>query len=274
MKKLLGLLIIIGITCLLGKLALFTPQRDPSSEEQAKKTSRITSDSNTLTVAAYNIHHGTDAFDNLNLKEMALLLKDADIIFLAEVDRTFGNRSLYLDQLEVFQNLTGLKHQAYAPTLEKTGLFNIRGTYGIAILSRYPIISTAVHYLPTTPFEEPRAALEVTVKWQNKNFTIWATHLSPVYVARKKQLGYLSVSAYDTDLLLGDLNAIPSEINFLKRALALENTETAPTFPSDNPKAKIDYILYGKRFKLKAAQTIQSLYSDHLPVKASFYLNY
>ena len=273
MKKLLGIFIIIGITCLLSRFALITFQEDLFTEVQTETPSPTIADNELLTVVAYNIHHGTDMFENFRLNEMALLLSDADIIFLSEIDRTFGSRSYYLDQLEEFQNLTGLKHQAYAPTLEKTGLFNIRGTYGIAILSRFPIIDTTIYPLPTIPFDEPRAALKVTVSWGNQILTIWATHLSPVFDTRKQQLEYLSVSAYDADLLLGDLNARPDEINSLKIALALKNTETTPTFPSDNPNAKIDYILYGNRLKLQTAQTIPSLYSDHLPVKASFYLS-
>lgn len=272
MKKLLGIFIIIGITCFISKLALFAPQEEPIMKVQPETPPPKTTDRN-LTVAVYNIHHGTDMFENTRLNEMALLLSDTDIIFLSEVDRTFGSRSNYLDQLEEFQNLTGLKYQAYAPTLEKTGFFNMRGTYGIALLSRFPIIDTTIYPLPSIPFDEPRTALKVTVSWENQILTIWATHLSPVFDTRKQQLEYLSVSAFDADLLLGDLNAIPAEINSLKVTLSLENTETTPTFPSDNPNAKIDYILYGNRLKLQATKTIHSLYSDHLPVKASFSLN-
>jgi endonuclease/exonuclease/phosphatase family metal-dependent hydrolase len=268
MKKLLGFFLIISVTCLFSRLCLLKPQ-----VESLEKTEYTMLDKPHLTVATYNICHGTDADGNLRLHEISSVLSDADIVFICEVDRVFNSRSNYLDELMVLKRLTGLKYHYFAQTLEKAKLFNFKGSYGIAILSRYPLKDPKIHYLPTEYFNEPRAAISFSIEWQNQEVKLLATHLSPSYQEKNIQLEYIANIAVDTDLLLGDFNAHPHEIDFLKKSLVLVSAEAKPTFPADNPTFQIDYILYGNKLKLRDSQTIPVLYSDHLPVRASFYLN-
>ena len=72
----------------------------------------------------------------------------------------------------------------------------------------------------------------------------------PWHYARKPRAAELSdiLAAIDVPVLLaGDLNATPEsrtmEIFFSN--LNHSSVDLAPTIPSDGPRAKIDYILYG-----------------------------
>lgn len=268
MKKFLGAFLIVTISCILSRLSFFKP-----NIELSHRVSYSLEKTEVISVVSYNIHHGSDGDNNPRLREMGMLLNNADIIFLAEVDRTFDRRSLFQDQVATLKKLTGLNYHAYAPTLERFNLLGLKGSYGIAILSRFPIIKKEIYYLPTQPFNEPRAALFVTIKWHNEELKILGLHLSPNPFDNNKQIDYLTGSLLDADLVLGDFNARPSELQELKQTLSLESADNKATFPANNPSAQIDYIFYGRRLKLENAQTVNTLYSDHLPVKASFSIN-
>ena len=263
MKKFLGIFFFLCLSTLLSRLPFFSPPPKLSYEWEVATEK----EDGLLTVLTYNIHHGTDNNDVLRLQEMAALMHDADIVFLSELDRNFDSRSHFLDELLIFQKTLGLKYVSFAPTLERIKLF--KGYYGIAILSRYPLVKTEIHYLPTDSFKEPRAAISATILWQNKEVKIWGTHLSPS-LEQQKQIDYLIISAVGADLLLGDLNTKPTDVYRLKALLNLESADDKPTFPAEFPNSQIDYILYNKRLQLLDVETISVTYSDHLPVKARF----
>ena len=69
-------------------------------------------------------------------------------------------------------------------------------------------------------------------------------------------------------LLAGDLNATPESrtMEILFSDLKPSSMDMAPTFPSDGPRAKIDYILYGPpdRWRVLESRVIcDSVASDH-----------
>lgn len=269
MKKLLTAFFLITLTTLFSRLAFYSKSAKvlvPVIETPTKEE--------TLTIATYNIHHGVDSQNNLNLENMKMLIKDADIVFLSEVDRNYSSRSRYLDQLVFLKRNTGLNYHAYAPTLEKAGLFTLGGSYGIAILSRYPIVDTQVIYLPTSPFIEPRVALIVDINWNGQTIKVLGTHLATLEGDRTRQLEKLQSLQLDLDFFLGDFNTTPKNVTSLVEHFNLKVANNQPTFPSARPSVQIDYILYGNRFDLLTVHTINSLYSDHLPVKAKMRLNY
>lgn len=87
----------------------------------------------------------------------------ADIVLLQEVDRNTV-RSGNVDQVAELTRLTGM-HAQFGKSLDYQG-----GEYGIAILSRWPIIAREVVDLKVTPPQvraggstEPRVALVVTI---------------------------------------------------------------------------------------------------------------
>ena len=64
-----------------------------------------------LRVATYNIHHGADGRDRLDLARIAETLAGlrADVIGLQEVDVAFGARSAFEDQAAGLAEMLGLR---------------------------------------------------------------------------------------------------------------------------------------------------------------------
>jgi endonuclease/exonuclease/phosphatase family metal-dependent hydrolase len=89
-------------------------------------------------VLSYNIHAGKDAQQQPNIERVAAIIDslDADIVMLQEVDRRTA-RAGGADHLAELEKLTGM-HAAFGKSLDYQG-----GDYGIAVLSRWPIDSSA-----------------------------------------------------------------------------------------------------------------------------------
>jgi endonuclease/exonuclease/phosphatase family metal-dependent hydrolase len=111
-------------------------------------------------VLVYNIHAGKDAAGVPNLERVAELVRrtKADIVLLQEVDKG-TKRSANVDQTAVLAAQTGF-HGAFGSALDYDG-----GKYGVAILSRWPILSDTLFHLPVEPPQtrsggsmEPRGA--------------------------------------------------------------------------------------------------------------------
>ena len=124
-----------------------------------------------LTVLAYNIHHGEGVDKRLDLRRIAALIVEtgADVVALQEIDdgcrRTDG-----LDQARRLAELTGM-HHAFGPFFDYQG-----GRYGMALLSRLPMEDVRNIRLPDGA--EPRAALAATVQTADGHrATVCGVHL-------------------------------------------------------------------------------------------------
>jgi endonuclease/exonuclease/phosphatase family metal-dependent hydrolase len=97
-------------------------------------------------VLVYNIHAGKDAAGVDNLAGVAALVREtrADLVLLQEVDQG-TRRSGNVDQPAVLAERTGF-HVAFGSALDYDG-----GEYGVAMLSRWPIVSDTLIHLPVEP---------------------------------------------------------------------------------------------------------------------------
>lgn len=121
-----------------------------------------------LSIMSYNIHRGQDADNNDKLEAMADLIKKsgADIVGLQEVDSVCF-RSGQVDQTKKLSELTGMQF-AYVRHFAFDG-----GSYGIALLSKYPISDVQNHRLPvasnsqeeTVAFLTARVAVSSALSW-------------------------------------------------------------------------------------------------------------
>ena len=89
-----------------------------------------------LRVMSYNIHVGVGMDKKLDLARIAEVIKQsrADIVGLQEVDRGV-ERTGRVDEIRELARLTGMDY-AFAHNLDFQG-----GQYGVAVLSRLPILS-------------------------------------------------------------------------------------------------------------------------------------
>ncbi|HET9013534.1 MAG TPA: glycoside hydrolase family 3 N-terminal domain-containing protein, partial [Gemmatimonadaceae bacterium] len=237
----------------------------------------------TARVLVYNIHAGKDAAGADNLTAVADLVRGtgADVALLQEVDQR-TRRSGGVDQPAVLAARTGM-HVAFGSALDYDG-----GKYGVAVLSRWPIVSDTLIHLPVTPAQEraggsrePRGALRVTVAGPTGRLTILDTHLdaSGTDQWRRQEadsIVSLVAQARRADEIViagGDFNSTPeSAVQGAVRAGGLRDAwaECASgdglTYPAGVPVKRIDYLFLTGDVRCSSARVLETLASDHRPL--------
>lgn len=231
----------------------------------------------TLRILTYNIRHGRGLDDRIDLGRIADVIRAAepDLAAIQEVDRC-TRRSGGVDQAQALGELTGL-HAAFGPAMDFSG-----GHYGVAVLSRAPIASAVVHPLPHAPDHEPRTSLEVVTAptADTPPLRLISTHLDYLpddtdRLAQAHELNQLFAPPDETPTLLaGDFNATPDSSPIGVISERWTDTWTGaptPTFPTDEPTVKIDYIFArtADPWSVTQAHVLHApLASDHHPVLA------
>lgn len=239
----------------------------------AQEEERPMSDTPTLRVLSYNIHHGEGTDGKFDLERLAEVIRSArpDLVALQEVDRE-TERSGGIDQAAVLGELTGL-HHTFGQARPYQG-----GDYGQAILSRFPISDAKVHVLPSKLEVEPRIITETTVDIEGAKLVFLCTHLQHDDAAMREAQASKIVELFgDTKLpliLAGDFNAEQDSrpLEILSERLTIATADRSlRTFPATDPSKQIDFILYrpGDRFRTVEAMVIdEKVASDHRPVLA------
>src|SRR5687767_15601661 len=112
----------------------------------------------TLRVMTYNIHHGHGMDGRFDLGRTVKVINDArpDLVALQEVDSK-TERVHQIDEPRELGERTGMQ-PIFGKTIDWQG-----GEYGIAVLSRLPVLYSRAYPLPNTPGHEPRVLMEVSV---------------------------------------------------------------------------------------------------------------
>jgi endonuclease/exonuclease/phosphatase family metal-dependent hydrolase len=215
-----------------------------------------------LVVGNYNIKSGV--WTSLDEVGGVLEKMDADVVALEEVDQGM-KRSGGVDESAVLAKRLQAEH-VFAGTLGFDG-----GTYGIALLSKLPIVKVTRFDLPRANGFEPRVAIDATVCAGTTPLRVIAAHADFLPWAAEAQAK--AIAAYIGDdkdvLVLGDFNATPTDdgmqVLAKPRGDALAKYDEGPTFPGT--KSRIDFILTGRG--VKNAKRIITNASDHYPVTAT-----
>lgn len=227
----------------------------------------------------YNIHAGKDAAGADNLERVAELIRKegADVVLLQEVDRG-TERSGRVDQLARLMSLTKF-HGAFGKSLDYQG-----GDYGIAILSRWPVVASETIPLPVVPPQtraggsiEPRVALVADIAAPGGTVRIFNTHLdaSREETYRLQELDHLLAAIGTKRPLLagGDFNAEPgSRVHERAVAAGLRDawlecgSGDGLTFPAHAPVKRIDDLFLRDGARCSEARVIATEASDHRPV--------
>jgi endonuclease/exonuclease/phosphatase family metal-dependent hydrolase len=229
---------------------------------------------NHLRVATYNIRHGAGmSTDTVDLSRAAAVLEKlgADLVALQEIDNRC-TRSGGIDQAADLAGRLGM-HDAFGAFMDFQG-----GAYGLAVLSRFPVLEHHVHRLPDGA--EPRVALEVVVDVPGLGQTSFVSlHFDWTDDAIRGRQSTALVEALATRdrpvVLAGDFNAgreAASMRPFASEPWAnLPKAGAAATFPADRPRVEIDHIVT-RGMALPAGATCQvadeTSASDHRPVVA------
>ena len=191
-----------------------------------------------LRVASYNILHCSGIHDckSVDPDRTAELVRalDADVCSLQEVDCKM-NRSGKVDQTAVLAEKTD-RFGTFSPAIIADG-----GEYGVALLSKQS--PQRVEFVPLPGKEEKRTLLIA----EFDDFVLFNTHLSLKHPSRVESAEIISRKLSEQKkpvILTGDMNVSGEEEReelFGKEWTVL--TAEAPTFPSDGPRARLDYIL-------------------------------
>ncbi|MFJ2276577.1 endonuclease/exonuclease/phosphatase family protein [Streptomyces sp. NPDC087866] len=248
-----------------------------------------------LRVATYNIHAGAgmDNVFDLDRQVAALRSLDADVIGLQEVDVHWGDRSQWRDLAgELGRRLR--MHVSFAPiySLDPVEEGGPRREFGVAVLSRYKILSTENHDLTRLSTQDPNPVPapapgfgEVVLKVRGLPVHVYATHLDyrgDPSVRTAQVADTRRIMAEDRQherrpvrqILLGDFNAAPTAPELAPLWQELTDIEPGgPTYPAQDPVQRIDYVAVSKdTVRVRDAAVAETLASDHRPVVADLLL--
>jgi endonuclease/exonuclease/phosphatase family metal-dependent hydrolase len=230
----------------------------------------------TLRVMTYNIHVGIGMDKKLDLARIAAVINSQkpDLVGLQEVDRGV-QRTQRIDEIVEIAKLTRMNYD-FAFNLRYQG-----GQYGVAILSRFPIMSMDHRLFQNIREAERRGFIrgEVIVGGRVINFV--TTHLDYQYedgrLFESQQLLAALKDIKGPLIVVGDFNDIPSGQSYQLMRKQFEDAwaesrakDDGFSYPADKPSKRIDYIFFrsADRVRAKRAWIVETLASDHLPVVA------
>ena len=225
---------------------------------------------NLLRVLSYNIKHGRGMDGKVDLPRIAKVIRSVapDLIALQEIDRNC-TRSGAVDLTSELGDLLGMEGR-FGKFMDFQG-----GEYGMAVLSKFPIVDHHVHPLPIGA--EPRCALEVRVNTGAKFGEISFVGIHNDWTREKLRVAQCKALVGKLDkrevpvILAGDFNAgrdSESVQLLIGSGFEILVDEKINTFPSNHPKVEIDFIMSRR---LKYNECIHSVIderiaSDHRPV--------
>jgi endonuclease/exonuclease/phosphatase family metal-dependent hydrolase len=202
--------------------------------------------------------------------------KRPDLVGLQEVDRGV-RRTNGVDQIAELARLTKMEY-AFAPNLDYQG-----GKYGVAILSRHPILAIDHRRYQNLREAERRGFLRVEIRFGGRRVHFVTTHLDYQHADGRlfeaRQLLKALEEVRGPLILTGDFNDEPAGETYklLTQTYidayggATKNPAGGLTYPSDKPRKRIDYIFVrkGDGLSVKGADAeSRSQASDHLPFVA------
>ena len=223
-----------------------------------------------LRLLAYNIRHGKGIDGEIDLERIAeLILKFApDVVALQEVDRG-TERTGGVDQAAELARLTGFD-SFFAKFMDYQG-----GEYGMAILTRLPIIEAQRVALPWDV--EPRSSAVVTVQTDTGPVTVANIHFYQTpgqRLAQAKALHEALDGVTHPVVWIGDFNSVRGDevMSWLDPWYAQPVKDGPPdTFRADQPSREIDFIIFRpeEAFLVLAHEVVnEPIISDHRPVLA------
>ena len=230
----------------------------------------------TIKFVTFNIQQGFDMNGNLNFSGIFYDLQqiDADIIGLQESDTcrvSSGNNDIvrYLAQ----------KLHMYSYFGPKT----VTGTFGIALLSKYPISNMKTYFMYSAG--EQTATIEAQIVISSKTYNVFVTHFGEIEYDKEKQAEKIVelTSGKSNVVLLGDFNFEPWTVQYNITTTVLNDAWLSvwPTGIDDNgyngltsnwadPNSHIDFIFVSSDITLTDCRVITEAHSsDHMPVTAT-----
>jgi endonuclease/exonuclease/phosphatase family metal-dependent hydrolase len=229
-----------------------------------------------LRVMTYNIHVGVGMDKKLDLGRIAEVIKPS-----ASRSRGIagsGSRRSAHQRVDEIAEIAKLTHMEYAFA------FNLAyqgGQYGVAILSRLPIIATDHRLFKNLREAERRGFIRAEVDFHGRKLNFATTHLDYQFDdGRQFEVRQLLDALKEVSgplIVVGDFNDTPDggAYKLMRERFDdawMGNADTIPGFsyPADKPAKRIDYILLrnGDNVRTRRSWVVSTLASDHIPVIA------
>lgn len=266
----------LGLPALLVAAALLAPAADPAPPAAGED----------VKVMAFNVHQG---FSNAGVVDPAALERvlreeSPDVVMLQESD-TPRITSANVDVVTYLSERLGY-HAAYGPPTSAE-------SFGVGLLSRFPILEANVVPLPST--EDNRYFLEARLDVHGTDVWAYAVHLGLPAEDRMAQTTVLldrAASRSGPRILAGDWNSCPTSACpeyeageddvYPRMTAAFADARVAAGHPVDDEAGltyeatrlheRIDYVFVSRDVQVVSQGTIRSpsalAASDHLPVVA------
>ncbi len=219
-----------------------------------------------LRIASWNIRAAQSAPVEMLAAEMRAM--EADIFALQEVDvRT--RRGDFIDQPGGLAAALGFQY-VFAASIKWD-----EGDYGLAVVSRWPLIKVQRHRLDSTPEAEPRIVLEVSVCAGGRPLRMFNLHADRRTASRALGLAHLKRIVEGNIgsgvLVIGDLNEYPDApgVGSLVQAGLIDLSATSPNTVGAG---RVDYLLVDERLARVAspARVWPTDKSDHHALLTDF----
>lgn len=229
-----------------------------------------------MTVMTYNIQSGRNLAQDRDIRHaISTIRKESpDILSLNEVQHCTALCPDGKCQAQMVAEALDYPYFRFGRSIDHEG-----GEYGNALLSRFPILKTAVYPVPDIPEEqrdgwfEPRTHLFGRLDLGGREMIALTSHYGLSDREIRSAVQETLRLAGETDLpliFMGDLNAQPDSPLlvplfgiFNDTAAGMESA--ALTYPSDRPSSKIDYIFHKGGFTTLRAWVPETTDSDHRP---------
>ncbi len=230
---------------------------------------------------SFNIQHATDYIRQvIDLEYFAERFKELspDVLGLNEVMGE-GEDEEYTDQIGFFTRKLG-----WNGYFGEAARIDGENPFGNAVLSQVPIKSVETVLIPDPEdksepaYYESRCVIRCIVELEGVDVCLLVCHMGLAKLERKNAVEVICSLLDENDMptiLMGDFNVEPDGEVLLPIRERLTDTADEfeavrePTFPSDKPVKKIDYIFY-RGLRCLDAKTLHCVIADHLPLVAEF----
>ena len=220
-------------------------------------------------------------WNNENINNIVKELKslDADIVCVQELCFTGSNKT----NINVLSNVYPYIYYEIADT------FPDGRSQCNAILSKYPFLEKSKNYVQNPGIDkndyskEGRIYIEASIKSNGKVYNIGTTHLSYTHKFEETKLKDIEVNKLiniiknkTNYIFTGDLNTVKTSKYIKEIEKYYINHDTSNTwttkpfsyngFEANTLDYKIDYVFTSNDIKVQSIKTINTEYSDHLPI--------
>ena len=216
-------------------------------------------DQHSLRILTYNIQQGYSLTGEKDFASQLALIRqaNADVIGLEETDnaRVAGGNSDVVRYMADRLNM----YAYYGPS-------TVTGTFGVALLSRYPIQNAQVFFMYSQG--EQTAAIQAQIAVGGKTFNLVVTHLGNGGPLIQQQQLLQHLAGIKDVIAVGDFNFRPYEEQFQLTTGVLEDAWTASADqqilpPGQDLNDRIDYVYLTPGTQVSSTQYLGKGPSDH-----------